>query len=213
MFKETLRVFLIITVSMLSILSFASAQEQVKKSFSYENEELGVKITCPENWFMISGEQAEKAVSSVARDINELESIKEARKRLGILVTFSKYPLGSAIEFNPNIALTTEPLNADYNLKTAVDCANASVITGRMMLKDFKLITDIFTVIFGGGQGAHYVYQATMTRGYLQLKFKSSVYMFVKGNMLYTLSFTDKSEEFDNDLKAFETTVNSFIVK
>ena len=198
-----------------SVTFLAGAQAQEQEPLTYQNEAMGIKLTCPQGWFMTPGEKAKEAVAKSIADITAVESIREAYKKLGILIIFSKYPYGSPKEFNPNITLTTEEINPEYAdvTKTALDIANASIMNIKIVFKDVKLIKEPSMVTLGGREGAHFIYEATVVRGYLEVRLECSAYIFIKDNIFYTLAFTDKADEFNNSLEIFESSVNTFVLQ
>lgn len=62
-------------------------------------------------------------------------------------------------------------------------------------------------------EGAHFVFEGTLVLGYLEIRLKSSACMFIKDNLVYTLGFNDTAANFANNVKLFEDSVNSFILK
>jgi len=184
---------------------------QAQEPPTYQNEAMGIKLACPPGWFMAPGEKVKEMVNKNIGDITSVESIKEAYKKLGILVVFSKYPYGSPREFNSNIALTSEEINPEYTevFKTPLDVANANLVSIKVMFKDAKVIEEPSMVTVAGREGAHFIYEGTSVMGYLELRLKCSAYVFTKDNLVYTLSFTDKVEDFDADLEAFQSAVNT----
>ena len=211
--NKSIKFFLIV----LYILFFVSlGLAEIIKGFSYENEAMGVKITGPEDWYIVPGEKAQEKTAKNIDDITKLESLKESSKKVGILVVFLKYPYGSPREFNPNIVLATEKIISEYAgvLKTPLDVANANIITLKMMFKDVKIIEGPMMVKLESGlQGAHFIYEAKVVRGYLEVGIRCSVYIFLKDDIIYTLTFTDRNEDFENNIKAFESSLKTFVLK
>lgn len=179
---------------------------------SYENEALGVKINAPQGWFITSGDKVQQTLNKGLDEITSLESIKEAIKKVGILVMFSQYEFGSPIEYNPNVALITEPLPSSY-IKDVNDYANASLMNIKTMFKDVKIISEPKLVKLSGKDASHFIYEGSMIRGYLEIRIKSSVYLMLKDQLGYTLTCSDKVGNFDNNKEKFEAAVNSFILK
>ncbi len=188
---------------------------QTQDSLTYENDAMGIKIAGPEGWFITPGEKVEKAVSKAAGDLTTLESIKEGIKKLGFLIIFSKYPFGSPVEFNPTIALVTEQVPREYPTasKTAIGMGNANILTIKAMYKDAKIIKEPATVRINNKEGAHLIWEGTSVRGYLETRLECSVYIFIKDNIIYTLSFTDKAGDLDNNVNAFESSIKTFVLK
>ena len=144
--------------------------------------------------------------------MNFLESIKEAIKKVGILVMFSEYQFGSPVEYNPSVALVTESIPEGF-IKTPVDYANASLMNIRTIFKDVKVIVAPKEYKIGTRDAAHFVYEGTMVRGYLEIRIKSSAYFFIKGKIGYTLTCTDKADHYNNNAAKFSAVANSFILK
>ena len=190
--------------------TFVQAKDEAP--LSYENVEMGVKINCPDSWFITPGDKVQQALAKGIADLTSTESLKEAIKRVGVLVMFSQYQFGSPIEYNPNVALVTEPLSGSY-IDNAMDYANASLMNIKTMFKDIKVLVDPKMIKLSGKDAAHFVYEGTMVRGYLEIRMKSSVYLFVKDKLGYTLTCTDKLDNFNNNAAKFEKAVNSLEIK
>ncbi len=212
-FRRT-RIFIFSLVLLLAFFPLiASAQDQTSKaSLSYENEAMGVKIIGPEGWFINSGDKVQKAAAKSINELTSLESIKEAVKKAGILVMFSEYQFGSPVEYNPSLVLVTEPIPVGY-IKNSLDLASASLINIRTIFKDVKVIVEPKEYKIGTRDAAHFVYEGTIVRGYLEMRIKSSVYLSLKDNIGYTLSCTDKVEHYSKNAAKFEVAASSFIIK
>lgn len=210
---KIIKIFLIKSILCLCFITSLAQGPQEQRSLIYENEAMGIKLTGPQGWSLVPGEQVQKAVSKGIGEITNLESIKESVEKLGILVAFTQQPFGSPIEYNPTIILSTESLSPEYNIKTPLDAALASVLAVKTMFKDVKIIKEPVSVTKGSIEGANFVYEGTIVRGYLETKVKSSTYIFIKDNLIYTLSFNDKADNFDNNSAAFESSYNSFVIK
>jgi len=210
--RKITKILLIQVAFCLFMATSIFAQDQEKATLLFEDAELGVKIAGPEGWYLTSGQEVKEKTKNAINDMTRLDTVKESFEKIGILVTYSKYPVGASVEANPNIVLTAEPLNPQYSqvIKTAVDYANASILTLKAILKDFKLLEDPYFVMVNGRQGAHFTYEGTMTMGYLELRCKCSAYLFLKDNIVYAISLTDKADDFDNVVDKFESTVQSF---
>jgi hypothetical protein len=193
----------------------ASVLAQGESSLIYENQELGAKIVGPEGWCASSGKEFQERARKAIGDVMPFESLKESAKNVGVLVTYSKYPIGTPVEYNPNITLSTEPLKPEYSavIKTALDYAKSSMLTMRTMLKDFKMIEEPSEATVNGRQGAYFVYEGTIVMGYLELRCKSAGYVFLKGNLVYAVTFIDKADNFNSNLEKFKSTIQSFILK
>ncbi|MDP2923696.1 MAG: PsbP-related protein [Candidatus Omnitrophota bacterium] len=192
--------------------SIIQTQAQEQKSLSYGNETMGVKISGPKGWFMTSGEKMKEIATKGLNDLNPVDSIKESVEKIGPLVAFSQFPLGSPREVNPNISLATETLPKEY-IKTAMDYANASILTMKTMLKDTKVIKEPTPVTLSGKEGVSFTYEGTVVKGYLEMRIKSSIYVFVKGDLVYALAYVNQAASFDNNLKDFEESLNTFVLK
>jgi hypothetical protein len=196
-------------------LSVPIALAQEQKTLTYENEAMGVSLTGPEGWYIAPGDKVQTKISQNIGDITSFQSVKEAVKKLGILAVFTFYPYGSPVEFNPSIGLTTEPMPQEYStvIKTAMDVAVSSIFGIKAMFKDTKIIKEPALITLGAREGAHFIYEGTAVRGYLELRIRCSAYMFLKENTVFTLAFTDKADNFDKNYQAFESSVNTFVLK
>ena len=199
--------------SLAFIPSIVLAQDQAPQTpLSYENVAMGIKIVGPTSWFANSGDKVQQAATKSVSEITNLESIKEAVKKAGVLVVFSEYQLGSPVEYNPSLVLVTEPIPVDY-IKSPIDLANASLMNIRAMFKDVKIIVQPEASKIGTKDVAHFVYEGTIVRGYLEIRIKSSVYLFIKDNAGYTIACTDKVDHYSKNTNNFNAAVNSFIIK
>ncbi len=204
--------FALVLISIFFCLFSAAPLASAQESLTYENKAMGVRLTGPQGWFITSGDKVKSIVDKRIGDITQLESIKEATRKLGVLVVFTRYPFGSQMEFNPNIVLTTEPLVREY-IKSPLDVANANILSIRTMLKDVKVITAPAAASLGGQEGAHFVYEGTRVIGYMQTRLKASAYVFVKDDTIYTLSFTAKEEDYNDNVTAFNSSIETFLLK
>lgn len=199
--------------SLVFIPLIALAQDQATQApLSYENEAMGIKFSGPTGWFVNSGDKVQQAATRSVSELTNLESIKEAVKKAGILFIFSEYQFGSPVEYNPSIVLVTEPIPVGY-IKSSMDFANASLMNIRTMFKDVKIIVEPETSKIGTRDAVHLVYEGTIVRGYLEIRIKSSVYVFLKDNTGYTISCADKADHYSKNADKFESAVGSFIIK
>jgi hypothetical protein len=68
--------------------------------------------------------------------------------------------------------------------------------------------------MLAGQDGANFIYEGTSLRiGQEIRRMKFSVYKIIKGKIIYTLSFTGTTEDFDSNLVALESSVNTLIIK
>jgi len=167
----------VLSVMLVLLPAFIFAQEA--SLLSYENEAMGVKISGASGWFMTTGDKVQQALAKGVGELTSLDSIKEAVKKLGVLVTFSQYKFGSPVEYNPNVTLVSESLPAEY-IKDVTEYANASLMNIKAMFKDVKITEDIKVVKLSGKDAAHFVYEGTVVRGYMEIRIKSSVYLWLK---------------------------------
>jgi hypothetical protein len=206
--KPNKNIFILLCLVLIPVFAFAQAAHQL----SYENEAMGVKMSAPAGWFMTSGNKVQQALAKGVGDLTSLDSIKEAVKKVGVLVMFSQYEFGSPVEYNPNVALITEPLPKEY-IKNVTDYANASLMNIRTMFKDVKVTTDIKVIKLGDKDAAHFAYEGTMVRGYLEMRIKSSVYLLLKDDLGYTITCTDKADHFSKNSATFESIINTLKLK
>lgn len=184
--------------------------------FTYENKAMGVKLTGPEGWFIAQIKMVEKQGSKTAEYSTALESIKETTKKLGILVIFLKYPIDSP-KLSSEIKLHVREISPAESkvFKTAIDVANDTLntIKNSTNLKDFRIIKKPTKIMLAGQDGANFIYEGTSLRiGGQEIRMKFSVYKIIKGKIIYTLSFTDTAEDFDSNLVALESSVNTFVI-
>jgi hypothetical protein len=174
---------------MLFILPFAQAQAETKNPLTYENKELGVKITGPEGWHIT------KTIQLARYQVTEPVC----------LVTFSiSLPSVSSECF---ISLNVKPLQLS-EFKTPMDIANAAIQGLRFKEFTFKVIKNPTTVTQHNQEGVNYMYSFKTS-----YDMKSSNYIFIKDNIEYGLYFQDRAESFDENLKIFEATANSLVLK
>ena len=213
MSKSIAKIVLLFAVSFVFLVHPTLAEEQ--KILTYENTAMGIKFSGPLGWYMNSGKEIQERTVKTMSDMTNLEVVKEAIKKVGLLVSFTQYPYGSPREFNPNITLATEPFKPEYKetLKGPLDYANASVVTLKTMLKDFKIIKEPVLKSIGGSECATLTYDGTIVYGYLEIKLRFIAYIFMKDDLIYTLSFTDKADNFNNNVEAFNGSLKTFTLK
>jgi len=178
----------------------------------YENDALGIKIVGPAGWFMSSGDKVQQIVPKGIGDITQVDAIRESVNKAGILVVFT--PFGTPKEVNPNITLTREEIPEEYKAayKTSLDVANANIITIKVVLKDFKFITEPTAVTIGGQEAAYFVWECTRSIGFLETRLRCAGYSILKEGAIYSLVFTDSADNFDNNAELFKSIVNSLII-
>lgn len=224
MFCKQFRISLIEGLFLLFVASSVLAegeipQGQIKEQPTYENEALGVKITVPEGWYIISGEKIQEILYSAIIDstpVPEKERIK--KKAESTLVVFSQYPLSSPGD-NPGIELYTEPLKPAY--KTTMDYANAEIQSMEAAFKDFKIIKEPTLVLLDSQEGVKFMFEASMVNrpslivrgGDEEKSIRILYYIFIKNDRVCHLFCRDTADNFDNNAGRFETTVNSLVLK
>lgn len=192
MICKTFRIFLMGSLFLLFTLSLTLAQEQSQKPLTYENEELGVKITGPNGWHVFQPKN---------------------KGKLGIHVMFSRYPSGSTEEDNPTILLETQRVTQEAG-KTPLEHANYYVGVIKVMgVKDAIIIDEPTLVKINNQEGARYVYEIKTLKENGKKNLKSLEYVFIKGDLCYLLGFGCKAEYFDKHTKEFEETLNTFALK
>jgi len=178
----------------------------------YQNDILGIKIQCPEGWYIIPGTKIEKGTKATFKDIAPTSSLKESVDRVGILVVFSKVPPGEPVEYAANISLVREPINIQY-IKDSLRYAKSSILTIKQVFKDVVITQQPRGCTLSGLSATNFEYEGTIVRGYLQTRIKSRVYLFLKGNFGYAITFTALKEEFPLLVNKFEEVIKTFIIK
>ena len=192
MFSNINKLVFVFCLVLMPVLIFAATPT------SYENEALGVKISAPEGWFVTPGDKVQQTLNKGVDELKTLDSIKEAIKKVGVLVMFSQYEFGAPIEYNPNVALITEPISGGY-IKSVNDYASASLMNIKTMFKDVLVIAEPKMVKLAGEDASHFIYEGSMVRGYLEIRVRSSVYLMIRDKLGYTLTCSDKAANFDNN--------------
>ncbi|MDD5477879.1 MAG: hypothetical protein PHG87_06765 [Candidatus Omnitrophica bacterium] len=194
MFNKKKKIFIISGFFFLLFLSSAIAQDQSKRPFTYENKELGIRITGPQGWFATSKET----------------------NRSGPLVVFSPNPLNSPNECF--ISLVAGPL-ALTKFKTPLEVANAQVLSLKTIFKDLKIIKEPAIFTHDGQEGVNFIFEGGKDisvgdyKGRLESNLKNSVYIFIKNNTAYFLYCSGTTANFDDNLKEFQATVSSLVLK
>jgi len=193
-FRKKLKTLLIFSAFILLILSFSAAQEQSKNSPTYENKELGVKITGPEGWSVKSEEASPSS----------------------FYVIFSPYPFTSSSECIISLMAGPQTLR---KFKTPLDVAFEQISFFQTIYKDFKIIKEPAIFTLRDQKGVNFIFEGGKDinvedyKGHLENNMKILAYIFIKNNITYLINCMDTAVNFDNNLKAFETTVNSFVLK
>lgn len=105
-------------MSACSTVEDASLNSEVYEEGVYRNEYLGFRILLPQDW-SLQNEEMEKRLTKAGSDYlghNESESRvmqEQAEETVNYLFTLFKYPLGTVIDYNPNIIGLAENV-ADY---------------------------------------------------------------------------------------------------
>jgi hypothetical protein len=108
----------ILFMSACSTVEDASLNSEVYEEGVYRNEYLGFRILLPQDW-SLQNEEMEKRLTKAGSDYlghNESESRvmqEQAEETVNYLFTLFKYPLGTVIDYNPNIIGLAENV-ADY---------------------------------------------------------------------------------------------------
>jgi len=179
----------------------------------YKNEALGITIIGPLGWFVAHSDEAQKIVSQAIGENRSVESVEEPSLKIGVLVTFSKFPLGTAAQANPTITLSSEALPQSYNIKTTLDYANINILLTRKMLKDFELIKEPKLVNLNGREGIVFMHEGTVIKGNREIRIRMLSYVFLKNDIAYSLNFADKPDTFSENLAIAQTALNSFILE
>lgn len=101
-----------------STVEEATINSEVYEEGVYRNEYLGFRIQLPQDW-SLQNEEMEKRITKAGSDYlghNESESRvmqEQAEETVNYLFTLFKYPLGTVIDYNPNIIGLAENV-ADY---------------------------------------------------------------------------------------------------
>ena len=196
MINKKNRIFLIIIMFFLFISSLALAQEQNRESLMYKNVAMGIEITGPKGWFM-----------------------HEMPGERWITVDFTLVPFGSKSnsEDFPIISLSTGPAKdvtgRIIDSKTPLEKANQTVenlkdMSGMMDIKETKIIEEPNLVKINNLEGARFMYEVN-----IENTLRTSEYIFMKGDLFYSLKYTNKPEYFDKHLKEFEESVKTFELK
>ena len=210
MFSKAFRIFLSGSLFLLSTLSLALAQGQIPKSLTYKNALMGIEIRGPEDWFM--------------HEVPHTMPGEKPERLLGVLVDFTLVPFGSKSKSEdfPIISLETESAKDVTGKilggKTPLEYANYIVevlkeLPGMMDVKKIKIIEEPNLVKIKDQEGARYIYEMKTAKGNSERNSKELVYVFMKGDLFYSLEYTSKPEYFDKHTKEFEAALNTFVLK
>lgn len=206
MFKNIKKIFIIISVFCL-FLSLASAEEQLKKSFSYENNKLGVKITGPAGWNIVPADKIKELFAEGLYNSVDLRSIQDSSKRTGVLVLFFLPPS------NATITLTARPNVEQQDIKTPLDVANKYMKNKDLLGSNVTIMEDPVVISTGNITGAHFTFRKAESQNINDPEIVYSTYIFLKDNIVFGLVLKYKAGSFDNYSMAFESALNSLVIK
>lgn len=151
---------------------------------TYENETLGVKLTGPDGWSRTTGPYK-----------NE--------KAKNLLVSFH-HSLNK--KYSPFIILTVEPAKS----RTSLDYANLDIEVLKNDHKDLKIIKEPTSLTINGREGINFTYEYMLKEG---VPARYSISVFMKGELFYILACGANPEDFENNLKSFDPSVNTLMLK
>lgn len=182
---KILTIGLIFTATLLSSTSTQAARQP-----RYINEELGIRIVAPKGWHMT----------------------KPKTKKTYYLFLFHKYPIGStAVGANPGIVASAKPV---YKEKTALAAARRAI---RDIIKPFHknvaIIEGPKKVKLNKNKGVKFVSEMTVPRKKRTFRIKQIDYIFLRGGMEFRLTAFCEPEEFENNLQAFQESLNTLVIR
>jgi len=204
---------LVLFLVFITSLAVAETVQSRESGNIYVDEEYGVSLVFPDDWFIVSGKQARE---QKAREMDEKllgkKSTSSMRDRL-IKIAISTVPLVTAYKYNPDtrddvdnpaILLTLRDTFGDYSLKTA-----KSELQLAVKYTKGKIIVPLEDIFINGLNGIGMAYEYQRESGL----FTEFVYTFVKRAKEYSLTFKCDSEYFSEDRADFEKVINSFEIE
>lgn len=114
--------------------------------------------------------------------------------------------------------MSTEPVCRETG-RTPLEFANSRIQMLKMApkhpnIKNFKIIEEPTIVTIGNREAVHFIYEIEfMTTRKELAKRISSAYIFMKDRIFYCLGFEDTPDNFDNNVKVFESSVKTFVLE
>jgi hypothetical protein len=169
-----------------NVVSFVWPQSQGLPT--YENEAMGIKLIGPEGWYM--------------------KKTSPPEENLGVFVIFSRYPLSSKEDDNPQIYLYAKIVTKERN---PLEYFDYNIKSSKIM--KCNIIKEPILTKINNKECAHYIFETSSLNNNIVVTARHSQYVFMKNNFFYILFYSSKSEYFDKYLNEFEKTVNSFILR
>ena len=96
--------------------------------------------------------------------------------------------------------------------KEVIDIANDRLNAKKNSKGFFRIIKEPTKVMFGSREGTNFIHEGTILIEGREIRVKFLVYQIIKEEILYTLTSIDRSEDFDSNLVAFESSLNTFVI-
>lgn len=189
----------------------ATVSLKAEEGTTYINDDIGIKLSGPQGWYMYSAEELTKADDATKEAAGELFKETELsqfpfRKKV---VEFTKYTFAKVFP-NPVISLSFfDMLGAPKDLKDPVNYMNFQLSNMQKLSKDSEIIEGPKKIIINGKKGVRAVVKYTIPVYNIPKNFKQIICFFPRGNFGIQLVVTNTYDNFDIDKEAIEQCVRS----
>lgn len=189
---------------------------RAEKTTTYINEDIGIKIIGPPQWYMYVAQEVRKADEPLKELLGE--SYKENRgdsDKIPIqtkVVEFFKYPFAKVLP-NPNITLSFfDSFGAPQELKTPIGYMNYSLAKAQKVAQEFKILKGPEKIFINGKEACIATIEFVMPIADISERFKQTRCICFNKNFIVEITATDTSENFDVNEKNFGDCISSLVI-
>lgn len=222
MSSKIFKPFLINIFLVLFITPLMLAQEQ-SMPLTYENEEFGIKLTGPYGWYIKPFEKKgtwkfgylvwflnyplDKFFKVEDKAVISLE-LEPAKKKTGIIIT------GTALLEKANLdVMGVKLLDPKSSLNKAQIYYWSKLIGATGEIKEAKIIERPSLVKINNQEAVRYICGIKILYQNREQSKRTYVYIFLKGDYFFRISYDVNQEHFDKYLNEFEQTVKTLVLK
>jgi len=183
------RIKILAAGSIFFIATLLLTAQAISKTPTYSNKELGMRINAPPGW-----------------DMTEPEG-----KNTVYLFLFHKYRIGSTlVGANPGIVSSAKTTKEKTALAAAGEVINGII---KVFYIDAKIIEAPKPVVINGNQGVVFLSEMTVMHKKRTFRIKQQDYLFLKREMLIRLTAFCEPEQFENNIKDFQASLDTLQLK